>query len=133
MSDVVLITPPDVLHTNEYSFLLIYPNSIVKDQFQTFISLYKTRVHVYLYEETKDNIHETIDWLLEVFQKVDTVILDIDNCPGIIRDLSSYFISKDKTYWLTNSGDSLYTKINRNRTYDLDFLNTAIGGKFEKV
>lgn len=127
MSDITLITSPDKVYTQEYSFLLIYPSSIVKEQFQNFLAQIEMPSHVYLYENKDD--HE-VEWLLDVFHIVDTVIIDIDNCEKTIRDLTSYFIAKDKTYWLTNGTGNYYNVISKNRVFDLDFLNNKIGGQF---
>jgi hypothetical protein len=128
MSGIKLITPPDRIYTTEYSFLLIYHSKIVKEQLQTLLIDTSESINVYLYEPEKE--HE-IEWLLDVFYQVDTVILDIDNCDTRIRELASYFLSKDKTYWLTNGQDSFYNVISKNRVFDLDFLKHKIGENFE--
>lgn len=131
MSDVVLITPPDRLYTNEYSILLIHPSSIIKEQFQNVLLEINVPVHVYLYE-LQDEDHEP-EWLIDVFQQVDMAIIDVDNCSHEIRDIVSYFMSRDKTYWLTNAANRFYTSISKNQIYTLDFLITKIGGNFEKT
>ena len=125
MSDITLITSPDKLYTNEYRFLLIYPSSIVKEQFQNFLAKTSQQFHVYLYE----NKEHDVDWLIDVFNSVDTVIVDIDNCDNAIRDLAGYFIARDKTYWLTNGTGNYYNNISKNRIFDLDFLENKIGGQ----
>lgn len=130
MNDIKLVTPPDRLYTNEYSFLLIHPSQQIKEQFQAFLANIDIPCHVYLYE--LENDHEP-EWLLDVFHSVDLNIIDIDNCSSRIRDIASYFLSKDKTYWLTNSDEKLYNIINKNRIYNLDFLNIVVGGKIEKT
>ena len=127
MSNIKLITPPDKLYSQEFSFLLIYPNAIIKSEFQTLINQFDKPLHVYLYDKDADDI----DWLLEVFHQVDLVILDLDNCSSKIRDLSAFFMTKDKTYWLTNSGENYYNKISTNRIFGLDALTTIIGGSLE--
>jgi len=124
MSDIKLVTPPDRLYTQEYSFLLIYPSSIIKEQFQNLIAQSNLNFHVYLYDLDTDQEYE---WLLDTFNHVDTVILDIDNCKPTVRSLSSYFISRDKTYWLTNGESPVYNIISKNRIYNLDFLVDKIG------
>lgn len=129
MNEISLITPPDRLYTNEYSFLLIYPSQTVKEQFQQLIAELDMPMHVYLYEP-KDT--EEPEWLLDVFQSVDTVILDIDNCSALIRDLAGYFLSKDKTFWLTKADGKLYNVVNKHRLYNLDYLKDKIGGTLEK-
>jgi hypothetical protein len=128
MSNIKLITPPDRLYTTEYSFLIIYPSKIVKEQLQHLLANATIPINVYLYEP--EDKHE-IEWLLDVFHQVDTVVIDIDNCDTRIRELASYFLSKDKTYWLTNGQESFYNIINKNRIFDLDFLTYKIGDEFE--
>lgn len=130
MSDITLVTPPDKYYGDETSILLIYPSPITKQQFNDLLSKLSVPIIVYLYE-LRDDGHEP-EWLLDTFNTVDYVILDIDNCPSKIRDLGSYFIAKSKTYWLTNSGDNLYNVLSKNRLYNLDFLTETIGGNFEK-
>jgi|TARA_B110000977_G_C10956137_1_gene446654 hypothetical protein len=124
MSDIKLVTPPDRLYTQEYSFLLIYPSLIVKDQFQQLLADIDMHVHVYLYEPDGEQEYE---WLLDTFNQVDTVILDIDNCETTIRSLAGYFIAKDKTYWLTKGDNPVYNIISKSRIYNLDFLSDKIG------
>lgn len=126
MSDITLVTPPDKYYSQEYSFLLIYPSAVVKSQFQDLIENIDKQLVVYLYE--KDNKDHEPEWLLDTFYKADCVIIDVDNCDTKVRDLVSYFIAKDKTFWLTNSGDNLYNVISKNRIFNLDFLISKIGG-----
>jgi hypothetical protein len=128
MSNIKLITPPDKLYSQEYSFLLIYPSSLVKSEFQDLISKFKKPFHVYWYDDDQD-----IDWLLDVFHQVDLVVLDIDNCPSKIRDLAAYFLTKDKTFWLTNSGENHYNKLSSNRIFGLDSLSGIIGDSLEQT
>jgi hypothetical protein len=130
MSDVVLVTPPDRLYTNEYSILLIHPSLVVKEQFQNLLLEADKPVHVYLYELHDE--HHQPEWLIDVFQQVDIAIIDIDNCSHEIRDIASYFLSRNKTFWLTNSTESFYNKVSNNQIYTLDFLISKIGGNLEK-
>ena len=129
MNDISLITPPDRLYTDEYSFLLIYPSQPIKEQFQNLLADAEIPLHVYLYEPAET---EEPEWLLDVFQTVNTVIIDLDNCTSAIRDLAGYFLSKDKTFWLTKGEGKLYNIINKHRLYDLDYLREKIGGNLEK-
>lgn len=126
MSNIKLITPPDKLYSQEYSFLLIYPSTVVKSEFQDLISKLDKPFHVYWYDDDQD-----VEWLLDVFHLVDIVIIDIDNCTSKIRDLTAYFLTKDKTYWLTNSGENYYNKLSSNRIFALDSLSEIIGGCLE--
>lgn len=129
MADINLITAPDRLFNNTNSFLLIYPGTTVKEQFNNLLSNIDLPFNVYLYEHASDT-HE-IDWLLSTQKIVDYTIIDIDNCPHEIRNLVSYFIADPKTYWLTNSEQMFYNKISNKRIYNLDHLANKIGGKFE--
>jgi hypothetical protein len=128
MSDIKVITSPDILNTTEFSFLLVHPSKIVKEQFQNLLAQFDNGFHVYLYEQKDDSV----EWLVSVFHKADIVILDLDNSPSKIKDLTGYFLSKDKTYWLTKGSDSYYNIISRNQIFDLDYLTNILGGKLEK-
>lgn len=129
MSDIVLVTPPDKVYYDQPIFLLIYPSKIIKTEFQDIIGSFNQPATVYLYEQIEEDHYP--EWLLDVFQQADYVILDIDNCPSLIRSMVSYFVGKNKTYWLTNGSDNLYNVISKNRVYSLDFLSKLIGGTFE--
>lgn len=125
MSDITLVTPPDKYYSQEYSFLLVYPSAVIKSQFQDLVETLNKHVIVYLYEKDEDD--QEPEWLLDCFYKADCVILDIDNCDTKVRDLTSYFIAKDKTFWLTNSGDNMYNILSKNRIFNLDFLSGKLG------
>lgn len=127
MSNITIITPPDILHSQEYSILLVHPSVAVKSEFQNLISRFDFPIHVYVYNEPIPDIA----WLLSAFNVADTVIIDIDNSSSAVRDLVSYFITKDKTFWLTNSGETYYNFISNNRIFSLDFLSKIIGENIE--
>lgn len=122
MSKISVITPPDKLYNKSYSFVLIYPNNDIKEQLQTLIEDWKDPINVYMYEE------EAIDWLLDIVQSADTVILNLDDCDTQIRDLSSYLVSLPNVFWLTKAEVPVYNKLSVNRIYNLD----TIGGTVEQ-
>lgn len=125
MHKITLITPPDKLFNNSYSFLLIYPGNDIKQQFQNAIAFVDQPFNVYYYEQ--DDLEHNVDWLLSVCKIVDTVIFDLDNTSSRIKTLASYIIADPKTYWLTNDTESYYNKISINQVYNLDFIQTIIG------
>jgi hypothetical protein len=109
--------------------LLVCPSTKVQDELQkTHFPKAKEDINVYYFDKSSYNKDE-IDWLLNVFQQCDVVIVDIDNCPPFIKDAVSFMIAKTKTYWLTNSHDTVYNHISKNKVYTLDFLS-KIGDYF---
>lgn len=130
MSNLTVVTPPDRLYNNNTSFLLIYPSSFIKEQFQEAINGLDKDFTIYLYEQ--DNMMHNVDWLLSYCSVSDFVILDVDNCPSSIRDLAGYIIANTNTYWLTRSDNTFYNKLSANRVWHLDFLREQIGDKLEK-
>tara|TARA_B100000900_G_C20467390_1_gene669856 strand:+ start:68 stop:460 length:393 start_codon:yes stop_codon:yes gene_type:complete len=109
-----LITCPDKLLNDNSSLLLVNPNDSVKENFNHFAQKFEQDVNLYLYE----NKEEEIAWLLEVSQVVDHIVLDIDNTkisPWII----GYLLGFGKTFYLTNTPDSVYNVVNNNRIYEL--------------
>ena len=127
MSDITLITPPDQIYSDVYSYLLIHPSKNIKAQFNNIMSQIDDSVHIYLYEPEEPNV----EWLLGTISKVDTIILDVDNCPSEISCILGYIIAKPKTYWLTNGENMYYNKLSNKRVYNLDFITT--GGNFEET
>lgn len=124
MSEIKIITPPDKVYDHAYNIMLIYPSEQVKTDLQQMLKDTSVEVNIYYYDLHSED--HAPDWLLTVFSLADTVILDVDNCDSEIRDLTSYFISYPKTFWLTNSENIYYNKISVNRVYTLDFLQSKL-------
>ena len=131
MKKINIITPPDMLFNDSVQLLLLYPSKTLQDELQNkFLANTDVDVNVYVYDKpvyTK----EEVDWLLSVFKQCDTAIIDVDNTSPWARDLLSYMIAKSKTYWLTNSQDSVYNSLSNNKVYNLDFLSTTGDNNFE--
>ena len=130
MKKINIITPPDVLHNDSLNILMVYPSKQIQDELQNnFLANTANDVNVYIYDKPT-LAKEEVDWLLTVFRSCDVAILDVDNSSSWTRDLLSYMIAKNKTYWLTNSQDSVYNSLSNNKVYNLDFLSN-IGDNFE--
>ena len=130
MNKINIVTAPDMLFNDSLQLLLVYPNKQIQDELQNnFLSNTDIDVNIYVYDKPVYDKKE-VEWLLNVFKQCDTVIVDVDNTSPWARDLLSYMIAKNKTYWLTNSQDSVYNSLSNNRVYNLDFLS-KIGDNFE--
>ena len=120
MTKINLITPPDRIFNDSKKVVLIHPSTELKNDFeQIFLKNLNEDVDIYLFEQSNPGAAE-FDWLLVSIEMADAVIVDIDNCDPKTRSLVSYIISKTKTYWLTNSDQSVYNHISKNRIYNLD-------------
>lgn len=73
---------------------------------------------------------DPIDWLLDVFQIADDVVLELDECTEDVSKLASYFIANAKTKWLTTHDDRVYSKLSVNRIYDMSWLWQTEGELF---
>ena len=116
MSEPVLnlITSPDKLFNDDPSLLLVNPSDTVKENFNHYAQKFESNVNLYLYENSETDLR----WLLEVAETVDYIILDVDNTkvsPWIIGHLLGF----GKTFYLTNTPESVYNVINNNRIYEL--------------
>jgi len=121
MSNVTIITPPDILHNNNLSFLLVNPTNDTKQQLQNLIAHFTIPVNVYLYEpESQEDVN--ISWILNTSNAVDFCILDLDNMGYIEHNFASYLISKSNTFYLTNDEQTPYNLLSVNRIYSLDWL-----------
>lgn len=130
MSKINIVTPPDLLFNDSLQLLLVHPSEQLQNDLQdTFLAKTNADVNLYVYNKSV-KVTEEVEWLLSIFKQCDVAILDIDNSTAWVRDLASYMIAKNKTYWLTNGHDSVYNSLSNNRVYNLDFLST-IGDNFE--
>ena len=119
-----------MLFNDSLQLLLIYPSKQLQDELQDkFLANTDVDVNLYLYDKPVYDKDE-VNWLLSVFKQCDVAIVDVDNASPWGRDLSSYMIGKNKTYWLTNSQDSVYNSLSNNKVYNLEFLSN-IGDNFE--
>ena len=120
-----------MLFNDSLQLLLIYPSKQIQDELQNnFLSNTNIDVNIYVYDKPVYDKNE-LEWLLSVFKQCDTTIVDVDNTSSWARDLLSYMIAKNKTYWLTNSQDSVYNSLSSNRVYNLDFLSNIGDNNFE--
>lgn len=124
-----LITPPDKLHNQHLTFFLMYPSNDIKSQFQNLIENFDGVINVYLYDNNDGD--PALDWVLDIIQYSDFVILDIDNFPPIHADLISYALGNSNVFWLTKGENYVYNTISKNRIYNLDWLNEKIGDNIE--
>lgn len=126
MTKVNLITSPDRIFNDTEKVLLIHPKSDLQTEFQKkVLETIEDDLDLYIFDISKPAPSE-IDWLLVSTEMADHIIVDVDNCDPQTRMLLGYILAKSKTYWLTNSENSVYTHINKNRIYNLD--NFQIGG-----
>ena len=130
MQKINIVTPPDLLFNDSFQLLLLYPSKQIQDELQNkFLATVNMDINVYVYDKPVQTKEEIV-WMLNVFKQCNTAIIDVDNTSPWARDLLSYMIAKNKTYWLTNSQDSVYNNLSNNKVYNLDFLS-EIGENFE--
>ena len=130
MSDVLLITPPDKIHNQNFSILLIYPTEPTKNTIQEYLTEVDYDFNIYIYDQLSEE-HD-FGWLLEVARFSDFVFLDVDNLDSETRDLASYLISLSNVYWLTQAENSVYNKLSAKRIWDINSIQDVIGGKIEE-
>ena len=120
-----------MLLNDSLQLLLVYPSKQLQNEIQdTFLNSTPLGVNVYYYSKP-NYTKEDADWLINIFKICDTAIVDVDNTAPWARDLLSYMIAKPKTYWLTNSQDSVYNSLSNNKVYNLDFLSKTGDNNFE--
>lgn len=110
-----LITAPDKLLDDNTSVLLINPDNTMKESLNDVLKNIKRDLNLYLFEEDAQN---DIEWLMEVANSVDYIILNVDACEDICW-LVGAFLLKTRTFYLTNHDELQYNVINDNRIYDL--------------
>tara|TARA_B000000475_G_C15811324_1_gene371695 strand:- start:44 stop:442 length:399 start_codon:yes stop_codon:yes gene_type:complete len=130
LKNINIITPPDVLHHDAVEILLLCPSDNVKNEVQQSVVDIDNDINIYVYEPNDKLDDNDLDWILNIFQKSQITIIEIDNVPAVLQPILSYMIAKPKTFWLTNGNNRVYNKLSNNRVNDFEFLSN-LGGNFE--
>lgn len=130
MKNINIITPPDVLYHDAVEILLLCPSSNVKNEVQQSVVDIDNDINIYVYEPGDTLSDNDLDWILNIFQKSQVTIIEIDSVPAFLQPILSYMIAKPKTFWLTNGNNRVYNKLSNNRIKDFEFLSN-LGGSFE--
>lgn len=109
-----LITSPDKVFNETPSIALINLADGYKEQLNEIFKLFDGNLNLYL----SDN-EAQVQWLLDIVQNVDYIILDIDNTTEN-QWLIGYLLHFEKTFYLTEATHMLYNTINVNRIYSVE-------------
>lgn len=123
MTEVTVITPPDFIANDNLKIVLIYPGVEVRKSINQILKTATQDIDLYLYEDANN---QDIDWLLQRVLTSDVVILDLDNCSSIVKNLAGYLISRKNVFYLTNDEVTPYYMISNNRVYDLYWLQKTL-------
>lgn len=127
--NILIITPPDKIFNQSKNCCLIYPDSGTKQKIQNIVARSNESQNIYVYEREDQN-HD-IDWLLTAVNISSIVIINLDECALEIKKLASYIISLPQTFWMTNSENTVFSKLSPNKVYNLDSIEHLIGGNIE--
>jgi hypothetical protein len=122
MSDITIITPPDILNNDVLGLLLIFPSTILKNDINRVVSKYNIPINIFLYETQESDLK----WMLTHSKKVDYTILDIDNCDLNTRTFVSHLVAQPNTFYLTKDNVTPYNIISKNKFYDLSWLENVL-------
>ena len=124
MTQINLITAPDILFNDCEEIFFVYPNDNLRfDLQENYLNKIQHDVNVYMLDGShKQLTKKDFEWATNVFKQCDVCIIDIDNTNPDFKPLLSYFMCKNKTFWLTTESDPVYTYISKNRVYDTTFL-----------
>jgi len=118
-SKINLITPPDTIHNNNFSFVMI--NTTPAEQEKTSYFLAKEgdnkEINVFVY-----NNESNPTWLLNHVNGKHHTYINVDNCLDISVKYISYMMSQSNVYWSTNDNNSkeLFGLINTNFIDNID-------------
>lgn len=118
LGKINLITPPDTLFNLADSFLLIKPSLNVKQQFQMILSHIDNDTNVFIFDENDNDI----EWMLNVAQQVDYIVVDLDNCDPLTKQFATVIMIQPNVYYFTSDVVTPYNLINRNRIYDFNWI-----------
>lgn len=116
MSKINLITPPDKLKNDLPSVLIVNPDQGIKQQFNDVAKQIKTDFNLYMFEE---EVGADIDWLLDVANYVDHILINIDMCIAS-QWAVGHLLRFPSSWYMTKNDHVPYKKININRIFDLE-------------
>lgn len=116
MTEVRIVTAPDILYGFTTKVLMIHPSDTDFSDLQSILMKSNESVDVYVYDG------DDVDWLMQAFHLCDWVFINLDNSKNEAHQLSGYFIGHNKTFWLTTQSNTVYNYISKHRVYDLSFL-----------
>lgn len=108
-----LISPPDKLHNNNFTFNLI--NTTPEEQESVSMFLAKDsrseEINVYVY-----NNESNPTWILDVVDGQNSTYINLDNTQDISVKYTSYMLSQSNVFYNTKDGNSkeIYSLINPN-------------------
>jgi hypothetical protein len=112
MSDIVVITPPDILYNNVFKVLLVNPSPEIKNDMQDLLTDYPVDMNIYIYDHVPPE--EEPAWLIQVAEQADLIVVNIPNCFGETKQLVTYLLGKNKTFYLTMHDGIPYNMLCRN-------------------
>lgn len=118
LGKITLITPPDNLFNACFSYLLVKPSVLIKQQFQTILSSSNEDLNVFIFDDDEFDIQ----WLLSVALQAEVVIIDVDNCDPITGAFITFLLAQPNVFFITSDEVTPYGLISKNRIYDLDSI-----------
>ena len=108
-----LITPPDHLYNNNFSFNLINTNDIEKEKVSLFLKKQEDNKEINLYAYSNEN---NPSWLLKTVNGKIPTYINLDNTTDISVKYISYILSMSNVYYYTNDKNNkeIYSLINVN-------------------
>ena len=108
-----LITPPDHLYNNNFSFNLINTNDIEKEKVSLFLKKQEDNKEFNLYAYSNEN---NPNWLLKTVNGKIPTYINLDNTTDISVKYISYILSMSNVYYYTNDKNNkeIYSLINVN-------------------
>jgi len=108
-----LITPPDHLYNNNFSFNLINTNDIEKEKVSLFLKKQEDDKEINLYAYSNEN---NPNWLLKTVNGKIPTYINLDNTTDISVKYISYILSMSNVYYYTNDKNNkeIYSLINVN-------------------
>lgn len=123
--NVRIVTAPDMVFNYNDTVLLIHPTAHTKQELQNFLESFDRDIDIYIYD-ADDN--SNAEWLINVVQNVNMICVEVDNCSSSTKDIISYVLGFNKTYWLTQGENIYYNTINKNRIYNIDTVLEKLKG-----
>ena len=113
MSDIKVITPPDIIFDQSFKIVLINPNPDIKKYIEEELQSAERAISVYVFD------NNDIKWLLTLCKLADKIILDIKDDESKVSHFYSYILSFPNTYYRCEHLRAPWSLLNVNRFFDV--------------
>lgn len=112
--EIKIITPPDIVFTQDINLLLVCPGEELSESLNKFLINFEKSINIYLFDQSQDDVK----WLLTLSKICNYNIVDVDNINEKASHFLSYILSLSNTYYKCSHEKADWGLLNKNKFFD---------------